>query len=189
MKIADAQRDISAAYAGGAPGVFVSGVVWLIAGIMLQQGQSAKLAFAALFFGGMLIVPASLLISRVLFGAGKVARDNPFQRLGFEGTVVLFAGIFLAYMLISLAPRLAFPALALVIGVRYFAFRTIYGEPVFWALGGFLSMIATLEILRLVPLQTGFLLVVGATECAFSVLLLWRWKRRNGQLNAKPMPH
>lgn len=186
MKIAMAQRDISAAYVGGAPGVFVSGVVWLIAGVV-QLGESANVAFAVLFFGGMLIVPASIMIARKVFGAGKVAAENPLQRLGFEGTIMLFAGIFLAYVLLSVAPGLAFPALALAIGARYFAFRTIYDEPMYWALGGSLSMIATLQMLGLVPFAPNFLLIVGALECAFSAVLLWRWKQCVVPLDSGPM--
>jgi hypothetical protein len=189
MKIAMAQRDMSAAYVGGAPGVFVSGVVWLIAGVV-QQNESATVAFAVLFFEGMLIVPASLLIARKVFGAATVATENPLQRLGFEGTIMLFAGIFLAYALLSAAPELAFPALALAIGARYFAFRTIYDEPMYWVLGGSLAMVATLQMLGLVPFSTNFLLVIGGIECAFSAVLLWRWKQRViVPLDAEPMPH
>ena len=188
MKIAMAQRDISAAYVGGAPGVFVSGVVWLIAGVV-KQSESATVAFAVLFFGGMLIVPASLLIARKVFGAVTVSTENPFQRLGFEGTIMLFAGIIIAYALLSAAPELAFPALALAIGARYFAFRTIYDEPIYWALGGSLAIVATLQMLGLVAFSTNFLLVVGALECAFSAVLLWRWKRHVVPVGAGPLPH
>jgi hypothetical protein len=70
MDIAAAQRDIATAYVGGAPAVCVSGVVWLIAGL-IELVHGAEVAFAVLFVGGMLIVPTSLLIGRVLFGAGK----------------------------------------------------------------------------------------------------------------------
>lgn len=64
------QRNIAAAHAGGAPGVFVSGAAWFTAGLVgLWQGPHA--AFAVLFLGGMLIVPGSLLIERVLFNAGR----------------------------------------------------------------------------------------------------------------------
>ncbi len=180
MDVSAAQRDIVAAYINGAPGVFVSGMVWLIAGIAALS-QNAEVAFAVLFLGGMLIVPGSLLIARIMFGADEISSDNPFQRLGLEATIVLFAGIVIAYALLRTEPELAFPALAIAIGARYFAFRTIYGEPTYWVLGGALTLIGTAAILRIVPLSFDLLLLVGGTECAFAVILLWRWRRRKGK--------
>ena len=176
MDRATAQRDISQAYVAGSPGVFVSGIVWLVAGV-LRTAFSAETAFAGLFVGGMLIVPASLLIARTIFGAGKVADDNPLQRLGFESTIVLFAGILLAYVLLVAAAPLAFPTLALAIGARYFTFRTIYGEPVYWALGATLMAIATLALLGAGISDPGLLFGVGVVECAFAALLLARHRR------------
>lgn len=177
MDIAAAQRDIAAAYTGGAPGVFVSGAAWLTAGLVeLSFGTSA--AFAVLFVGGMLIVPVSLLIGRVLCGGRKVSSGNPLEQLGFEGTIVLFAGILIGYSLLIHAPQLTFPALAVAIGARYFAFRTIYGEPAYWLLGGVLAMIGTVGMVRPEWLPLGTLLLIGIAECVFAALLLVRWKRR-----------
>ncbi len=134
MDVDAAQRDIAATHAGGAPGVFVSGVAWFTAGLVgLRHGPQA--AFAVLFLGGMLIVPGSLLIERVLFNAGRSASGNPLERLGLESTAVLFAGILIAFALLRAAPDLAFPALAVAVGARYFAFRTIYGDVAYWVLG------------------------------------------------------
>lgn len=176
MDIANAQAEISKANVRGAPGVFVSGAVWLAAGL-LRLFYSDEIAFAALFFGGMLIVPLSSLIGKLVFGAEKGAAGNPLERLGFEGTIVLFAGLFLAFVLLQVAPDLAFPALALMIGARYFAFRTIYREPVYWALGAILMAIAGAALLGTVLSSAMVLLFVGAAECLFAALLLWREKR------------
>jgi hypothetical protein len=178
MDLVSAQRDMSRAYVAGSPGVFVSGVVWLVAGA-LRTAVSAEIAFAGLFVGGMLIVPAALLIARVVFGAPKVADDNPLQRLGFESTIVLFAGILLAYVLLTAAPPFAFPALALAIGARYFAFRTIYDDWLYWALGGTLMALATFALLGYGLSETALLFAVGAAECIFAGLLLTRRKRRS----------
>ncbi len=177
MDIAAAQRDMATAYIGGAPGVLVSGVAWLIAGVV-EPSHGVPAAFAVLFVGGMLIVPVSLLIARVLFSAPKVSAGNPFERLGFEGTIVLFAGILISYALLRVASGLVFPALAVAIGARYFAFRTIYGEPAYWVLGGVLAMVGTVAIARSTPLPLGSALIVGIVECTFAALLLTRWKRR-----------
>ncbi|UVI39931.1 DUF7010 family protein [Qipengyuania spongiae] len=178
--LATAQRDMKNAYIVGAPGVFVSGLVWLVAGA-LYAVFSSKIAFAALFVGGMLIVPVSLFIARALFGAPRVASGNPLQRLGFESTIVLFAGILLAYVLLAAAPPLVFPALALAIGARYFAFRTIYGEPLYWALGIALVAVASAAMLGLSVPEPTFLLIVGGVECAFAILLLVRRHQRRSQ--------
>lgn len=181
MDVAAAQQNISAAYVGGAPSVLVSGLVWLTAGIV-EQGHDATAAFTVLFFGGMLIVPAALMIGRLLFGAGKVTAGNPLERLGLETTVMLFAGILLAYVLLRVAPELAFSALAVAIGARYFSFRTIYGEPTYWVLGALLASIGTVGLLRAAPLPLAPLLLVGIAECVFAALLLARWRGKRPDL-------
>lgn len=177
MEIAAAQRDISNAYVGGAPGVFISGIAWLIAALMNTR-YGAKEAFAALSIAGMLIVPASLLIGKLMFDTGKVPPDNPLERLGFEASVVLFAGILICFVLLQVAPELALPALAIAIGARYFSFRTIYGEPIYWVLGGVLASVGAVAMIRPTLLPLGPLLIVGVAECAFAALLLVRWNRR-----------
>lgn len=177
MDLDAAQRNMTAAHAGGAPGVFVSGVAWFTAGLVgVRHGPQA--AFAVLFLGGMLIVPGSLLIERVLFKAGRPASGNPLERLGLESTAVLFAGILIAFALLRTASDLAFPALAVAVGARYFAFHTIYGDVSYWILGGALVMVGMLSLLHLAALPVTPALIVGIVESAFSLLLLLRWKRR-----------
>ena len=99
MEFGAAQRDMVAANYRGAPGVLVSGIVWLIAaGVWASAGF--KLRFAALFVGGMLIMPLSLVIARAL-NAPKLATANPLTRLALESTFLLFAGILIAYSLLG----------------------------------------------------------------------------------------
>ena len=179
MDLTEAQRDIARAYVNGAPGVLVSGVVWLAAAIV-GSSQGRLLAFAVLFFGGMLIVPLSGLIARTVFKAGKAAAGNPLERLGFESTVMLFAGILMAWVLLEVRPQLAFPAIALAIGARYFTFRTIYDETVYWLLGAVLMAIGTVAMIAPFPLPLGTLWLVGIAECVFAAVLLMRWKSRSG---------
>lgn len=177
MDFRDAQRDIAAAYVNGAPGVLVSGIVWLAAGFV-EPYQGTLTAFAVLFFGGMLIFPVSTLLSRMLFGAPTTMEGNPLERLGFESTVMLFAGILLGYVALNLVPQLTFPAIAVAIGARYFTFRTMYDDVTYWLLGGIIALIGTADMISPVPLPAGTLLLVGMTECLFAAVLLNRWKAR-----------
>lgn len=173
-----AQRELAGAHVGGAPGVFVSGLVWLLAGLVWVR-MGGKHAFAALFVGGMLIVPASLALSRFVFDAPKLSRGNPLERLGLEGTFVLFAGILISYGSLQPAPALAIPALAVTIGARYFAFRTLYDEWLYWLLGALIAATGTLASLGLVPIPGNLALAVGVIEISFAAVLLFRWKRGN----------
>jgi hypothetical protein len=176
MDVAAAQRDMTAAYVGGAPGVLVSGIVWLIAGFVGLQ-QPPGVAFTILFFGGMAIFPLGVLIARVVFRAGKVSPGNPLNRLGIESTIVLFAGILVAWVLLRHASSLALPALAIAVGARYFSFRTMYDEVVFWILGGVLMLIGAGAMLRPPATPGVAALEVGAAECVFALVLLMRWRR------------
>lgn len=176
MEIAAAQRDMSSAYVAGAPGVLVSGIVWLAAGFVGLH-QPPGVAFTILFFGGMAIFPLGVLISRVVFGAGKVAPVNSLNRLGIESTVVLFAGILIAWILLRHAPSIALPTLAIVVGARYFSFRTMYDESVYWVLGAVLILIGAGAMLR-PPVTPGVAVMeVGVAECVFALVLLMRWRR------------
>lgn len=170
MQIATAQQDLSKAYLRGAPGVFVSGVVWLVAGA-LWQTQGLATGFAALFVGGILIFPVSTLLCRVGLRAPRATPGNPLERLALESTFVLFAGIFLAWCFLGIAPELAFPAMAVTIGVRYFVFRTVYGNPVYWVLGGLLAAVGVVGALNVVALPINLALLVGAIEIVLSLVV------------------
>lgn len=176
MEMDTAQQQMRAAYVGGAPGVFVSGAVWLIAGFVLRHHGIAS-GFTALFIGGVMIFPLSLLLSKLLFKAPAVPSGNALNRLAIEGTVMLFAGIIIAYALVHAAPTLAFPAMALAMGARYFTFRTLYGDLRYWLLGGAIMAVATLAAMGSTALQASLALIVGGIEIVFAALIFVRWKR------------
>ncbi|WP_426162922.1 DUF7010 family protein [Sandarakinorhabdus sp. DWP1-3-1] len=176
MDIEAAQRDLGRAYVGGAPGVLASGVVWLVAGGVLAT-SSVDRAFLALFFGGMLIQPAAVAVSRLVFRAGPVTRGNPLERLALETTVLLFAGILIAWLLLRLAPAAALPAFAVVMGGRYFAFATLYGDRRYWALGGAIMLVGTAFLLRPLALPLNAALWVGAVEVVFAGLVYGAYRR------------
>ena len=171
-----AQQDLSRAYAGGAPGVLVSGLVWLIAGTVWQlHGTTA--AFAALFFGGMAIHPLGVLIERTAFKAPKAAIGRPLETLAIEATIPLFVGVLIAWVLLVRAPDLAIPTFAAIVGARYFLFRTMYGEIAYWALGGAILLIGALALFGIgLPFNLGFL--VGIIELIAAAWILQRWRAR-----------
>ncbi|HET6525245.1 DUF7010 family protein [Sphingopyxis sp.] len=174
--LAAAQHDLARAYAGGAPGVLVSGLVWLIAGAVWQL-HGTMAAFAALFVGGMAIHPLGLLIERIAFRAPKASVGKPLETLAIEATIPLFVGVLIAWVLLVRAPDLAIPVFAAIVGARYFLFRTLYGDIAYWALGGAILLVAgpTLFGFR-PPLNIGFL--VGIVELIAAAVILWRWRSR-----------
>lgn len=174
--LAAARRDLSRAYAGGAPGVFVSGLVWLVAGSVWQL-HGTMAAFAALFVGGMAIHPLGLLIGRLFFPAPKATVGKPLETLAVEATIPLFVGVLIAWVLLVRAPDLAIPVFASIVGARYFLFRTMYGDIAYWALGGAFLLIAAPTLFGFAwPVNIAFL--IGGVELIFAASILRRWRRR-----------
>lgn len=174
--LAAAQHDLSRAYSGGAPGVLVSGLVWLIAGTVWQLHDTTA-AFAVLFFGSMAIHPLGVLIERTAFKAPKATIGKPLETLAIEATISLFVGVLIAWVLLVRAPNLTIPVFAAIVGARYFLFRTIYGDTAYWALGGAILLIAALALFGIgLPLNLGFL--VGIVELIAAALILRRWRAR-----------
>ncbi len=172
--LAALQQGMRDAYVRGAPGVAVSGIVWVVAGLVAGQLGIAA-GFAALFFGGMVIQPLGVAISRLL-GAKKPTDTNALDLVAIESLAILFVGLLIAYRLIGVAPSLVFATVALAIGARYLLFRTLYEDRLYWALGAMLMAIGTAGLLgvvagKLVPL------VVGLAELGFAVVLFGRARR------------
>ena len=134
-----AQADMRYGFLNGAPGVFVSGLVWCIAGIasLLYSEQASMLT---LFVGGMLIHPLAVLLSRAFKRPGKHRSDNPFAHLAIESTIILFVGLFLAFSIAQLKLNWFYPVMLLTIGVRYLLFNTLYGLKIYWLLGTVLML-------------------------------------------------
>ncbi|MBL0914733.1 MAG: hypothetical protein IBJ13_04235 [Sphingopyxis sp.] len=174
--LSEAQSDLSQAYAGGAPGVFVPGLVRLIAGAMWQLHGTIA-AFIALFVGGMAIHPLGVLIERGAFRAPKATIGKQLETLAIEATIPLFVGVLIAWVLLVRAPDLAIPVFAAIVGARYFLFRTMYGEIAYWALGAAILLVAGIAMLGIaLPINLGFL--VGAIELIAAALILRRWRGR-----------
>ena len=173
MTVDDAQRDLSRAYVGGGPGVFVSSLVWFAAAFVEQSAGIAP-AFATLFFGGMLIFPLATLACRFLFARKAEAADNPLGRIALESTVAMIGGLVAAWLFLPLWPDLVFPVAAIAVGTHYAVFTTIYGDRLFWLLGGLITAVGAVAIFDAAPIPGGPILAVGIVELAFAVVLTMR---------------
>lgn len=139
MNIEQAQQDMRFAYANGAPGILVSGLVWLVAGVIAYQ-VSPKASILALFIGGMLIHPLGMLLSKLMKRPSSHTKGNPLAPLAFESTILLFIGLFIAYSAFLIKPEFFYPIMLMVIGGRYLIFQTLYGLRLYWFLGGLLAL-------------------------------------------------
>lgn len=137
--IAGAQREMRLAYFGGAPGMLTSAVVWLIAGIVAIR-VSPDRAIWALFIGGMLIHPVSVLLTKALGRSAKHRAGNPFGSLALATTFWMILMMPLAYGAARLRPEWFFPAMLFIIGGRYLTFSTIFGTRIFWFCGAALAV-------------------------------------------------
>ena len=170
MELEAAQSAMRNTHVGGAPGVLVSGIVWVVAGLVWLR-LDVPHAFTVLFFGGMAIVPVAIFIARVMMRAPKPLDENPLDRLGLESTLFLFAGLLIAYTLLRLNPATVFPVMAVTIGARYFTFRTIYGEAGYWALGAALIAVGGSALLGLIAWPFNVAVVAGLVEVGFAAFL------------------
>ncbi len=173
MQIKEAQADLRRSFVGGGPGVIVSGLVWAVAGIVDSRTGAAQ-GFAVLFFGGMLIFPLAFLIDRVLFRRAGLQPGNGLSPIALESTAAMLAGLLAAYLLLGLQSQLVFPVAALVVGVHYFAFRTLYGDSTFLVLGALLAVLGLNGVFSVAALPGSLLWWVAGVELVFGALLTVR---------------
>jgi len=176
MLIVDAQADLRRAYTDGGPGVLVSGLVWLAAGIAEGRAGVAS-GFAVLFFGGFLIYPLALFANRALLRRAGEAKGNPGGPLVMESTIAMIAGLFAAFLFLDHAPELVMPLAAIMVGTHYFAFRTAYGDRTFWLLAALVTLVGFAGIYRFLPLPGSVTLQVAAIEILFGIGLTLRGLR------------
>lgn len=162
-------------YIFGAPGALVSGLIWIIAGI-IAWFHSFEISILALFFGGMVIFPVSAILSKRINPSYALHKSNPFTRLALEGTILLFVGLLIAFTLSKSHPHLFYPIMLLIIGARYLTFQTLYGLKIYWVLGGVLLAVGCGYILWFSPQPYIAALFGGGSEILFSVYLFKAYK-------------
>jgi hypothetical protein len=169
LSISAAQADMRRAYLCGAPGVLVSGIVWLIAGLVAVF-VSEKYSVFALLIGGALIHPSSLVVTKWLGHNGAHTPGNALARLAGEATFWLLAGIAIAYVIQTVHLAWFFPAMLLIIGSRYLTFQTLYGLRIYWILG--VTLCAVGFALAALRAPASFVALGGASiEIIFAVLI------------------
>lgn len=139
MSIAQAQSEMRLAYYGGAMGIYASACAWFVAAFVAMQ-YSASNAVWALFIGGMLIHPVSLVLNKIMGRPAKHSDGNPLGALALESTVWLIASLPLVYVVSLHRIEWFFPAMLLVIGGRYFTFSSLFGTRVYWLCGASLLL-------------------------------------------------
>lgn len=169
--IATAQTTMRNEYRNGATGVLVSGIVWLTTAAVIDN-FSTKQAIWTLLIGGGLIYPLSTLINKMMGVSVAASKGNPLTGLAMEGTIFMMMTIPIAYGLSLQRPEWFFQGMGLLIGGRYLTFRTLYGNKLFWILGGLLGLSAYgLFATNTQSLVTT--LTIGLIEVIFSVVLFY----------------
>lgn len=127
------------AYYDGAPGILVSGLVWIAATLvcfLIGMNQ----AVWTLLIGGAFIYPVSVLATKAMGRPAKTSASNALNQLGMASTIWLILCCAMAYGLFLFKPSLFFPTMMVTIGSRYLVFASIYGRSIFWVMG--VSLIA-----------------------------------------------
>jgi len=123
------------AYYDGAPGILVSGIVWVIAALVCYYLGVDK-AVWTLLIGGVLISPVSTIVEKVLGRPAKTEKANALNQLAMASTIWLILCCAMAYGLFLLKSEFFFPAMMATIGARYLIFASVFGRSIFWVLGG-----------------------------------------------------
>lgn len=129
-----AQADLRRAHVNGAPGVLVSGLVWLTAGLIWYLAGPRQ-AFVFLFIGGIAIAPLAALLTRLLFKAPAATTGKPLEKIAVLTVPIILAGFFLAWRGFGLESARAIPVVAVAIGIRYLTFKAMFGTGTFVMLG------------------------------------------------------
>ena len=190
MNILDAQREMRDSYFWGATGVLTSGLAWCCAGFVSLM-VSATSAVWALFIGGALIHPISVMMDKLLGRRGKHDPTNPLGPLALATTFWLIFCLPIAYVVSTVNLSWFFPSMLLVIGGRYLTFAVVFGLQIYWALGASLAAAAYFLVKSSASPTLGAF-AGSAIEIVFSVILFLmaiRAKSNNehGRIGAKPV--
>lgn len=160
------QAEMRHAFYDGAPGILVSGLVWIATTIVCHWlGMSS--AVWTLLIGGALIYPLSLVLTKLIGRPAKTGKSNSLNQLGMASTIWLILCCAMSYGLFLLKPALFFPAMLATVGSRYLVFASMYGRPIFWVMGSCLIISGSVALFAVLPpiLAAG---LGGLTELLFA---------------------
>lgn len=144
------QHEMRYAHYDGAPGILVSGTVWMGAALVAQQ-LGVNTAVWVLLIGGALIYPIALIVTKALGRPATTDKSNALNQLAMASTIWLIVCCAMAYGLFLLRPSLFFPSMMATIGCRYLIFANIYGRAIFWVFGATLVVAASLAFYLVLP--------------------------------------
>ena len=176
----EAQENMRNAYGYGSIGIFISGTVWVTAGLIVNLYSSHK-GIWTLIIGGMLIFPLATLIGKLMGIKGAHNKDNPLGKLAMEGTIWMIMCIPLAYGLSLVKTEWFFQGMLLIIAGRYLTFASIYGLRIYWLLGIILGL-AAYVLFKMKALDHTSALTGGLIETVFGVIVFVLY-RHNKQKN------
>lgn len=134
-----AQTEMRNNHMYGATGIVVSGLIWLTSSLVAFN-YSSRQAVWTLLIGGVFIHPISTIFNKMIGISGAHSKNNPLANLAMEGTFYMLMCIPLAYGLSLQRIEWFFPGMLMIIGGRYLTFNTIFGNRLFWVLGGVLGI-------------------------------------------------
>ena len=176
MHLGEAQRDMRRAYVNGGVGIFASGLVWTLSGLVTMN-ISLIAGMATLFFGGMAIHPISVLLARSVYRRGKTRSPNPMEMLALQSTAFLIIGLVIAYLVSGTFSQWFFSIALLTVAARYLVFQTVYGMRLYLILGVVLMFIASLAFWVPGVTPAFIALTAGLIELLCSALILVPAKR------------
>lgn len=144
------QKEMRHAYYDGAPGILVSGLVWIAATLvcfLIGMNQ----AVWTLLIGGAFIYPVSALATKAMGRPAKTNKSNALNQLAMASTIWLILCCAMAYGLFLFMPSLFFPAMMVTIGSRYLVFASIYGRSIYWVMGVCLIVAGVLVLFSGLP--------------------------------------
>ena len=182
--IHEAQADMRVGYFSGGAGILASSLAWMVAAFIAWRFSTER-AVWALFAGGVLIHPVSIVLCKLFGARGSHTKGNPLASLVGANTVWLIFCLPLAYTAYLQRPEWFFPAMLLVIGGRYLTFALLYGLRLYWALGLILAG-GAYAVAASKAAPTCGALFGGTVELIFAVVVLAvhsRWRGGSGSRN------
>lgn len=171
-----AQADLRKAHVNGAPGVLVSGMVWLATGMTCYLA-GAREAFIFLFLGGMAIAPLSALLTRFVFKAPAATSGKSLEKITLLTVPIILAGFYIAWRWFGMDSAKAIPIVAVAIGLRYLTFKAMFGTAAFLLLGSAFILVGAAAFVSGTNLAGPAALLLGLVELAFFAALYRPWRR------------